>query len=47
MAVDRHVAGRHFLVAEFGCAAVENFEVVVARQSGVTVGARDAHLGFG
>jgi len=47
LAVDRHVPGAALRVAEFGRAVVEHFEVVVAGQARIAVGARDAHLVLG
>lgn len=46
-AVDGHVAGVHFLVAQARGAVVHDLEVVVAGQAGDAVGARDTHLVLG
>ena len=47
LAVDGHIAGVHFLVAQLGSAGVHDLEVVVAGQAGNAVGAGDTHFVFG
>ncbi|MPN28752.1 hypothetical protein SDC9_176197 [bioreactor metagenome] len=46
LAVDGHVAGVHFLVAQLGGTGIHHLEVVIARQTGNAVGARHAHFVF-
>ena len=47
LAVDSHVAGVHFLVAQLGRTGVHDLEVVVAGQARNTVGACHTHFVFG
>ena len=46
LAVDRHVAGVHGLVAELLCTRFQHLEIVVAGQTGNSVSAGNAHLVF-